>query len=139
MKASVLVSVLVTAVSGAVAGITLSSYLGGPAVAAHAQGTRPPFAGPPSTSPGAIGTWFGIARPCPATGDDAGHAAFCEVVCGLCPSTPGTLPSEIPMMPTIHADGTVTVNDATSIAVFRTSAQGAWAVDPDPAQPQFAG
>lgn len=41
------------------------------------------------------------------------------------------------MMATVHADGTVTVNDAGSIAVFHTTAQGAWAADPDPAQPQF--
>ena len=43
------------------------------------------------------------------------------------------------MMPTIHADGTVTVNDAGSIAVFHTTAQGAWAADPDPSQAQFPG
>ena len=43
------------------------------------------------------------------------------------------------MMPTIHADGTVTVNDAGSIPVFHTTAQGAWAADPDPKQPQFKG
>lgn len=43
------------------------------------------------------------------------------------------------MMPTIHADGTVTVNDAGSIAVFHTTAQGAWAADPDRTQPQFPG
>ena len=35
------------------------------------------------------------------------------------------------MMPTIHDDGTVTVNDAGSIPVFHTTAQGAWAADPD--------
>lgn len=93
--------------------------------------------GQAATSP--VGTWFGVARPCPATGDDAGHAAFCQAICGTCGSTPGTLPSEVPMMPTIHADGTVTVNDAASIPVFHTTAQGAWAVDPDPSQPQFPG
>ena len=43
------------------------------------------------------------------------------------------------MMPTIHSDGTVTVNDAGSIAVFHTTAQGAWAADPDPSQPQCPG
>lgn len=41
------------------------------------------------------------------------------------------------MTATLHADGSVTVSDAGSIAVFHTTAQGAWATDPDPAQPQF--
>ena len=43
------------------------------------------------------------------------------------------------MMPTIHADGTVTVNDAGSTIVFHTTAQGSWAADPDKTQPQLAG
>jgi hypothetical protein len=140
MKRSLLSSVLVTAVlGGAVAGVALSSYMNSPAVAAHAQGKSQFAPGHQSTDPSAVGTWFGIARPCPATGDDAGHAAFCQAICSNCPSTPGTLPPEVPMMPTVHADGTVTVNDAGSIAVFHTTAQGAWAADPDPSQPQFAG
>ena len=105
----------------------------------HAQGKSQFAPGHQSNDPSAIGTWFGVARPCPATGDDAGHAAFCQAICGLCPSTPNTLPSEVPMMPTVHADGTVTVNDAGSITIFHTTAQGAWAADPDPTQPQIAG
>jgi hypothetical protein len=139
MKPFLLSSVLVTAVLGAVAGAALSSYMSSPAVTAHAQGKSSFAPGHQSTGPSAVGTWFGVARPCPATGDDAGHAAFCQAICGLCPETPGTLPPEVPMMPTVHADGTVTVNDAGSIAVFHTTAQGAWAADPDPGQPQFAG
>ncbi len=134
-----LTSVFVAAVFGAVAGAALSSYMSSPAVAAYAQGKSSFAPGHQSTDPSAVGTWFGIARPCPATGDDADHAAFCQAICGLCPSTPGTLPPELPMIPTIHGDGTVTVNDSGSIAVFHTTAQGAWAADPDPSQPQLAG
>jgi hypothetical protein len=140
MKRSLLSSVLATVVFGAVAvALVASVTLSSPAATAHAQGKSPFAPGQQSTDPSAVGTWFGVARPCPATGADAGHAAFCQAVCGLCGSTPGTLPPEVPMMPTIHADGTVTVNDAGSIAVFHTTAQGAWAPDPDPSQPQLAG
>jgi hypothetical protein len=91
-----------------------------------------------TAAPGVVGAWFGIARPCPATGDDAGHAAFCQAVCGTCLSTPGTMPPELPMMSTLHADGSVLANDAGAIAVFHSAAQGVWTADPDPAQPQFA-
>jgi hypothetical protein len=139
MKPFLLSSALLTAVLGAAGGAAVSSYLNSAAVTAHAQGKSQFAPGHQNDDPGAVGTWFGVARPCPATGDDAGHAAFCQAVCGLCPATPGTLPPEVPMMPTVHGDGTVTVNDAGSIAVFHTTAQGAWAADPDPTQPQFAG
>jgi hypothetical protein len=140
MKPFVLSSVVVTAVVAATAGAAVSSYMSSAAVAVHAQGKSSFAPGHQSTDqPSAIGTWFGVARACPATGDDAGHAAFCQAICGACASTPGTLPPELPMMPTIHGDGTVTVNDAGSIAVFHTTAQGAWAADPDPSQPQLPG
>ena len=43
------------------------------------------------------------------------------------------------MVSTIHADGNVTVTDTGSIPVFHTTAQGAWAADPDPAQTQVSG
>ena len=112
MKPFLLSSVLVAAVFGAVGGAAISSYLSSPAVVAHAQGKSQFAPGQQSADPSAVGTWFGVARPCPATGDDAGHAAFCQAICGACASTPGTLPPEVPMMPTIHSDGTVTVNDA---------------------------
>lgn len=129
MKRFLSLSVLVTTVLGA--------------VVAHAQGAREFAPGQQKkdqiTGPSVVGTWFGIARPCPATGDDANHAAFCQAVCGTCASTPGTLPPELVMVSTIHADGTVTVNDAGSIPVFRTTAQGAWAADPDPSQTQVGG
>jgi hypothetical protein len=139
MKPFLLSSVLVTAILAAAAGAAVSSYMSSSAVAVHAQGKSSFAPGHQSTAPSAVGTWFGIARPCPATGDDAGHAAFCQAICGDCLATPGTLPPEVPMMPTMHADGTVTVNDAGSIAVFHTTAQGAWAADPDPSQAQFPG
>ena len=139
MKPSTLLSAIVTLTVVAVTGAAFSNYLSAPAATAHAQGKSQFAPGHQSTGPSAVGTWFGVARPCPATGDDAGHAAFCQAICGSCESTPGTLPAEVPMMPTIHADGTVTVNDAASIPVFHTTAQGAWAADPDPSQPQFPG
>lgn len=137
MRSFLLSTILVTTIVGASA--LLSSYMRGPAVTVHAQGQSQFAPGHQKieATVGAVGTWFGIARPCPATGDDAAHAAFCQAVCGTCASTPGTLPPEVPMMPTIHADGTMTVNDAGSIAVFHTTAQGAWAADPDPSQPQL--
>lgn len=143
MKRSLMSSVLATAVLSAVTGVALVTYMNSPAVTAHEdkndkKDDKNPF-GPHDPEPSAVGTYFGVARPCPVEGDDAGHAAFCQAICGMCPATPGTLPPEVPMMPTIHADGTVTVNDAGSIAVFHTTAQGAWAPDPDPHQPQFKG
>lgn len=139
MKSFLLSPILVTTMVAASAGLALSNYLRGPEVTVQAQG-KTEFAPGHQTSQaavGAVGTWFGIARACPASGDDADHAAFCEAVCGLCASTPGTMPPEIPMLPTIHADGTMTVNDAGSIPVPRTTAQGAWAADPDPSQVQL--
>src|SRR5688572_20140484 len=133
--------ILVTTIVAASAAAALSGYLRGPAVTVQAQGKTEfaPGQQPSQPAVGAVGTWFGVARACPATatGDDADHAAFCQAVCGDCLSTPGTMPPELPMLPTIHADGTMTVNDAGSIPVFRTTAQGAWAPDPDPSQVQL--
>ena len=148
MNRSLLLSVFATAVLGAMAGSVIFSRFTSPGVTAHAQ-VEDDFGaaraangrnkGGGTADPSAVGTWFGVARPCPATGDDAGHAAFCQQICGTCGSIPGTLPPEVPMMPTVHSDNTVTVNDAGSIAVFHTTAQGAWAADPDKTQPQIAG
>src|SRR5687767_14088267 len=109
MKRFLFLSVVVTTVLGA--------------AAAHAQGARQFAPGhqsavPVVSSPSVVGTWFGIARLCPASGNDASHAAFCHAVCGTCASTPGTLPPELVMVSTIHADGNVTVTDAGSIPVF---------------------
>jgi hypothetical protein len=137
MKRPILSSLLAVIVSSAAA-VALFTDNSSPAAIVHADGDKGDRDKGDSARPSAVGTWFGVARPCPAApGDDADHAAFCEAVCGLCAFTPNTLPSEVPMMPTIHADGTVTVNDAGSIPVFHTTAQGAWAADPDPTQPQF--
>jgi hypothetical protein len=81
--------------------------------------------------PTPIGAWFGIARPCPAsaTADSPDHAAFCQQVCGACPSVPGALPPEVPMMPTLLADGTVLADDAGEISRFHTTAHGKWAAN----------
>ena len=78
----------------------------------------------------AVGSWFGIARPCPAdpVADSPTHAAFCQAVCGLCPSIPNTLPPEVPMMPIFVSDGTVTADDAGEIGRYHTTAHGHWVV-----------
>jgi hypothetical protein len=80
-------------------------------------------------APTPIGAWFGIARPCPANSvtDSPLHAEFCIDVCNLCPNA-GILPPEVPMMPTLLADGTVTADDAGEISLFHTPAHGKWAV-----------
>lgn len=78
--------------------------------------------------PSAVGAWFGIARPCPPPAGDTSpaHAAFCTAVCGACPSVPGTLPPEVPMMPTLLADGTVLADDAGELSIYHTTAHGKW-------------
>src|SRR5688500_3560754 len=70
MKPFLLSSAFVAAVLGAAGGAGLSSYLSSLAVTAHAQGKRAAAPGLQSTAPSGVGTWFGIARPCPATGDE---------------------------------------------------------------------
>jgi hypothetical protein len=127
MKRSVLLSAFGVALLGGMGGVALYHHLGNPSATVRAQAPSP------------VGAWFGIARPCPATGDDAAHASLCQQICGACPSIPGALPPEVPMMPSILSDGNVVVNDAGSIAVFHTTAQGQWAADPDPQSVQLAG
>jgi hypothetical protein len=131
---SALTSTLVCAVA------SLLIYVGSHPGIVHAQGKSQFAPGQQSTAPSVVGTWFGIARPCPANAAaDPAHVAFCQAVCGSCASIPGTLPPEIPMMSTIHEDGTVTASDTGSIPVFHTTAQGAWAADPDPNSVQVPG
>jgi len=94
-----------------------------------------------SKKPDAIGAWFGIARPCPPPAGDTSpeHAAFCVAVCGLCPSTPGTLPPEVPMMPTLLADGTVLADDAGELGIYHTTAHGKWTVSENDGLPNRPG
>ena len=141
MKRSLSSYLRVMLVTAAVAGAAFVTYVSSSAIRADDNGKSAFAPGHQSSEPSAVGTWFGVARPCQVDlgGGDAGHFDFCQKVCDLCPFIPGTLPPEVPMMPTVHADGTVTVNDAGSIPVFHTTAQGAWAPDPDPQQPQFHG
>ena len=82
----------------------------------------------------AVGAWFGIARPCPANPitDSPEHADFCTAVCGACPNA-GLVPPEVPMMPTLLADGTVLADDANEIGNstannYHTTAHGKWTV-----------
>ncbi len=127
-----MLSVLATVLM-AVAALTLINHVSSPSVTVYAQGVSRSAPGH-SNDPSPVGAWFGVARPCPAdAGSDASHVAFCEQICGLCGSIPGTLPTEVPMMPSILGDGTVVVNDAGSIPVFHTTAQGSWAADPNDA------
>ena len=127
MKRSLLLSVFATALLGGLVGVAVFDHVRSPKATVHAQGPSP------------VGAWFGIARPCPAVDDDAAHAQLCRDICGTCPSVPGALPPEVPMMPSILGDGNVVVNDAGSIAVFHTTAQGQWAADSDTKVLQIAG
>ncbi len=94
-----------------------------------------------AAAPSAVGAWFGIARPCPADSatDSAVHVAFCQAVCGTCTSIPGTLPPEVPMMPTMLSDGTVIADDAGEIARFHTTAHGHWEASKNDGLPDWQG
>ncbi|MFN0169050.1 MAG: hypothetical protein ACKV22_21705 [Bryobacteraceae bacterium] len=134
MKRSLLLSVFATALLGSVAGLVMFNQVNSPQVTVHAdRGDNEARWRPPApTAPSAVGAWWGIARPCPADpATDASHVDLCKTICGTCTFVPGALPPEVPMMPSILADGNVVVNDAGSIPVFHTTAQGQWAADPD--------
>jgi hypothetical protein len=100
------------------------------------------------TAPTPIGAWFGIARPCPADSDQdtamrlndsAIHADLCKAVCnGPCPNA-GILPPEVPMMPTLLADGTVLADDAGEIGRYHTTAHGKWEVSSNDGLPDRSG
>jgi len=92
-------------------------------------------------SPNPVGAWFGIARPCPAdpATESQLHIDFCKTVCGACPNIPGTLPPEVPMMPTLLGDGTVLADDAGEIARYHTTAHGKWATNTDSSVVQVPG
>ena len=135
------IGVVATVALGAVAGLMVLGPVGSRlAATVHAEGDRDRDRDDDDRAPkpSAVGNWFGIARPCPVTPGDEGHADFCTAICPTCTGG-GPLPPEVPMMPMIHGDGTVTVNDAASIKVFHTTAQGVWAPDPDPSSYQIHG
>lgn len=119
MKKSVIASLLATSTLSLFAcGFLLYKQLSTPEMTVQAQ------------APSAVGAWFGVARPCPASADDSQeHKDLCAKVCGLCPSIPNTLPPEVPMMPTLLADGTVVADDAGEIGAFHTPAHGSWSED----------
>lgn len=151
MKRSILLSVFAVAAFGGIIGSMMYNQIANPGQTVHADNPHSDGKGgnkPPAAGPSAVGAWFGIARPCPtpvvgvlagSAGDDSAHAALCTQICGQCAFVPGSLPPEVPMMPSILADGNVVVNDAGSVPVFHTTAQGQYAADPDPSQPQIAG
>lgn len=91
--------------------------------------------------PNPIGAWFGIARPCPADpgADSPEHADLCTRVCGTCPRLAGALPPEVPMMPTLLADGTVLADDAGEIGLYHTTAHGKWQLSEDDELPDIPG
>jgi hypothetical protein len=80
-----------------------------------------------------VGSWFGIARACPANPvtDSPAHATFCTAVCGTCANS-GLLPAEITIMPTLFEDGTLLADDAGQIGAtgtavnYHTTAHGQW-------------
>ena len=111
------------------------------AIAGFAQEAPKHFGFQPTPAPSAVGAWFGIARPCPADAntDSPVHAAFCQAICGLCSSIPGTLPPEVPMMPILLQDGTVTADDAAEIGRFHTTAHGHWVASKDDGLPDWMG
>ena len=111
------------------------------AIAGFAQEAPKHFGFQPTPAPSAVGAWFGIARPCPADAntDSPVHAAFCQAICGLCTSIPGTLPPEVPMMPILLQDGTVTADDAGEIGRFHTTAHGHWVASKDDGLPDWMG
>ena len=119
MKKSAVASLIATSTFSLFAcGFMLYKQLSTPEMTVQAQ------------APSAVGAWFGIARPCPAAPEDsAEHAALCTKVCGNCLGVPGFLPPEVPMMPTLLADGTVVADDAGEIGAFHTPAHGSWSED----------
>lgn len=93
------------------------------------------------TAPSAVGSWWGIARPCPADvkTDSPTHLAFCQAVCGDCASIPNTLPPEVPMMPTLFSDGTVMADDAGEMGRYHTTATGFWQPSSNDGLPDIPG
>lgn len=81
----------------------------------------------------ATGSWFGVARACPANPatDSTEHAIFCLAVCGACANS-GLLPSEIAIMPTLFDDGSLLSDDAGEIGLtgtasnYHTTGHGRW-------------
>lgn len=88
-----------------------------------------------AAEPTPVGSWFGIARPCPADPalDSALHVELCRLACGTCSTAPA-LPPEVPMMPTLLADGTVLADDLGSVGAY-TTAHGTWIRTRDPGFP----
>lgn len=93
-------------------------------------------------NPTPVGAWFGIARPCTPSAGPAHptvNQQICEQACnGTCP--PATFPvSEVTMIPTLLADGTVLADDFAAVGVSppglglpiagdgHTTAHGKWA------------
>jgi hypothetical protein len=90
-------------------------------------------------APAVVGSWFGIARPCPAAAADSpDHAAFCTAVCGTCPNA-GILPPEIPVGLTLNGDGTAIESDSGEIGLFHTSGHGQWTASAGDGLPDRAG
>jgi hypothetical protein len=102
--------------------------------------TRPVEAKKIPPPPAVVGSWFGIARPCPANSvtDSPDHAAFCTVVCGSCPNA-GVLPPELPVTLTLNDDGTMSENDGGQIGLFHTPGQGQWTVSAGDGLPDRTG
>jgi hypothetical protein len=92
-------------------------------------------------APSPVGAWFGIARPCTPPGGPA-HPTVNQTVCSLacngpCPTSAFPV-TEVTMIPTLLADGTVLADDFAAVGVSppgfpiagdgHTTAHGKWAL-----------
>ena len=109
-------------------------------VATAAMWTGAPSIGAAGEAPSPVGAWFGIARPCTPPGGPA-HPTVDQTICNLacngpCPTSAFPV-SEVTMIPTLLADGTVLADDFAAVGVSppglpiagdgHTTAHGKWA------------
>jgi hypothetical protein len=84
-----------------------------------------------------IGAWFGVARPCNPPDGLPPHPVVNQTICNLacngpCPDSQFRWPNgapitEVTMIPTLLADGTVLADDFAAILDGHTTAHGKWA------------
>lgn len=110
-------------------------------IAAAALWTAPRSVRAAGDAPTPIGAWFGVARPCTPAGGPAHptvNQTICELACNGDACPPATFPvSEVTMIPTLLADGTVLADDFAAVGVSppglaiagdgHTTAHGKWA------------
>jgi hypothetical protein len=109
-------------------------------VAAAAMWIGAQSIGAAGEAPSPVGAWFGIARPCTPPGGPA-HPTVNQTICNLacngpCPTSAFPV-TEVTMIPTLLADGTVLADDFAAVGVSppgfaiagdgHTTAHGKWA------------